>query len=136
MTRRILGSTCVAAVLAATVTSAQGSSQTPAAAPSPGNQQRPAERTTTPQARTRTDQQITLTGCVAREGTDIVLASATPSGNASSGAAGSTSTAPTGTSGSAAGAATVGTSGTAASRYRLSGERDLDQYIGQRVEVV
>jgi len=136
MTRQILGSTCVAAVLAASVVAAQGSSQAPTAAPTPGNQQRPADRGTTPQSRTQTDQQVTLTGCVMREANDLILSSAMPSGNASSGVPGSTSTGPTGTSGSSTGAPAVGTTGTAASRYRLSGERDLDQYVGQRVEIV
>jgi hypothetical protein len=140
MTRRILGSTCVAAMLAATVTAAQGSSQAPTQAPAQGNpQQRPADRNDPGTARSQTDQQVTLTGCVAREGaTDVILTSAMTAGasaNTSGGVTGSTSTAVTGSSGSAAGSAT-GTSGTNSTRYRLSGERDLDQYIGQRVEVV
>jgi hypothetical protein len=140
MTRRILGSTCAAAVLAASVAAAQGSSQAPTSAPAQGSgQQRPADRgTTTATPRTQTEQQLTLTGCVTRESNDIVLASAVPSGpatNSSSGVTGSTSTAAIGTSGSASGSA-VGTTGTGSSRYRLSGERDLDQYIGQRVEIV
>jgi hypothetical protein len=135
MTRRILGSACTAVVLAATVAAAQGAGQGPTAAPTPGNQQRPADRITTPTPRTQTDQQVTLTGCLTREASDIVLASAMPSGNASSGVPGSTSTGPAGTAGAAAGSPAVGTTGTA-TRYRLSGERDLDQYIGQRVEIV
>ena len=45
MTGRILGSTCVAAMLAVTVTAAQGSSQGPTQAPAQGNPlQRPIER--------------------------------------------------------------------------------------------
>ena len=140
MTGRILGSTCVAAMLAVTVTAGQGSSQAPTQAPAQGNPlQRPVERNDPGAARTQTDQQVTLVGCVARDGaTDVILTSAMPasaSGNVSGGVTGSTSTGITGTSGTAAGSAT-GTSGAVTSRYRLSGERDLDEYIGQRVEVV
>ena len=78
----------------------------------------------------QTDQQVTLVGCVARDGaTDVILTSAMPasaSGNVSGGVTGSTSTGITGTSGTAAGSAT-GTSGAVTSRYRLSGERDLER---------
>ena len=97
MTRRILGSTCAAAVFAATVAAAQGSSQAPTQAPTPGNpEQRPADRAAVARPRINADQQITLTGCVMREGpSDFVLASASPSGtsgNISGGVTGSTST--------------------------------------------
>ena len=140
MTGRMLGSTCVAAMLAVTVTAAQGSSQAPTQAPAQGNsQQRPVERNDPGAARSQTDQQVTLVGCIARDGaTDVILTGAIPSGPSGNNAGtvtGSTSTGVTGTSGTAAGSAT-GTTGTATARYRLSGERDLDQYVGQRVEVV
>src|SRR6187551_1481997 len=110
MTRRILGSTCAAAVLAATVAAAQGSSQAPTQAPTQGNpQQRPADRATSPAPRINADQQVTLTGCVMREGTsDFVLASAAPSatsGNISGGVTGSTSTGVAGTSGTSSSSA-------------------------------
>ena len=136
MTGRILGSTCGAAMLAVTVAAAQAPTQ----APVQGNsQQRPAGRNDPGTARTQTDRQVTLVGCVARDGaTDMILTGATPasaSGNASAGVTGSTSTGVTGTSGTAAGAA-VGTTGVGSSRYRLSGERDLEEYVGQRVEIV
>jgi hypothetical protein len=140
MTRRILGSTCVAAMLAVTVSAAQGSSQAPVQAPTAGNpQQRPAERANPTTPRTQSDQQVTLTGCVVRDGAnDFVLASAMPSGasgNVSAGVPGSTSAGAVGTTGSSSGSSAT-TTGTAAMRYRLSGERDLDQYLGQRVEIV
>ena len=98
MRRRILGSTCVAAMLAVTGAAAQGSSQAPTQAPTQGNpQQRPTERSNPGTARSQTDQQVTLTGCVAREGaSDFVLSSAMPtagSGNGSGGVTGSTSSA-------------------------------------------
>ena len=55
MTGRMLGSTCVAAMLAVTVTAAQGSSQAPTQAPAQGNsQQRPVERNDPGAARTQT----------------------------------------------------------------------------------
>jgi hypothetical protein len=140
MTGRMLGSTCVAAMLAVTVTAAQGSSQAPTQAPAQGNsQQRPVDRNDPGAARSQTDQQVTLVGCVARDGaTDVILTGAMPagaSGNSAGTVTGSTSAGVTGTSGTAAGSAT-GTTGAATARYRLSGERDLDQYVGQRVEVV
>jgi hypothetical protein len=127
-------------MLAASVAAAQNPS--PTQAPTPGNsQQRPAERRETGTPRVQTDQQVTLVGCVAREGAnDIILNSAVPtgtSGNAASGVAGATPTAPAATSGAAAGGTTAAaTAGATASKYRLSGERDLDQFIGQRVEIV
>lgn len=140
MTGRILGSTCVATLLAVAVTAAQGSSQAPTQAPAQGNsQQRPVERNDPGAARTQTDQQVTLVGCVARDGaTELILTSAMAagaSGNSSGGVTASTSTGVTGTSGTAAGSPTA-TGGTTTSRYRLSGERDLAEYVGQRVEVV
>ena len=139
MTRRILGSTCVGGMLAATVTFAQGSTQTPTQAPQSNSQQRPSERTPATGARTQTDQQVTLTGCVMREGgSDFVLSSAMPSsasGNLSSGVTGSTSSGAIGTTGTSTSSATSGI-GAAGTRYRLSGERDLSSYVGQRVEIV
>jgi hypothetical protein len=132
MTPRFLGSTCAAVVLAATAAAAQA----PTSAPTPGSQLRPADRASTPTPRIQTDRQVTLTGCVARQGSDIILASAMPSGNASGGVPGSTSTGPAGTAGTTSAPPVVGTAGSAGSRYRLSGERDLDQFIGQRVEIV
>jgi hypothetical protein len=137
----ILGSTCAAAMLAATVVAAQNPS--PTQAPTQGNpQQRPAERNDPGAPRIETDKQVTLVGCVAREGaSDIILtgAAVTPagtSGNGAGGVTGSTSTAPVGTSGAATAGATAATGPATASKYRLSGERDLDQFIGQRVEIV
>ena len=136
---KIIGSTCAAAMLAATVVAAQNPS--PTQAPTQGNpQQRPTERSETGTPRVETDKQVTLVGCVAKEGaSDIVLTGAmapSTSGNVAGGVTESTSTAPVGTSGAAIGGAT-GTAGSAtASKYRLSGERDLDQFVGQRVEIV
>jgi len=140
MTRRILGSTCAAVVLAATMASGQGANQSPTQAPTAGNPlQRPADRATTPSPRTRTDQQVTLTGCVRREGAnEFVLADAMPSGqpeNLFGGVTGSTSTGVAGTSGTSAASPVPGI-GSAGNRYRLSGERDLVDYVGQRVEIV
>jgi hypothetical protein len=77
-----------------------------------------------------------------REGAnDFVLASAasaTPSGqtgNLFDGVTGSTSTGATGTSGSSSPFPASGL-GAVGSKYRLSGERDLVEYVGQRVEIV
>jgi hypothetical protein len=137
---KIIGSTCAAAMLAVTVVAAQNPS--PTQAPTQGNpQQRPAERNDPGAPRVETDKQVTLVGCVAREGaSDIVLTgAATPAGTSGSvagGVTGSTSTAAIGTGGAATGAATATTGSAVASKYRLSGERDLDQFIGQRVEIV
>jgi hypothetical protein len=129
----------VAALLAATVTAAQAPTQ----APQGQSQQTPADRIASPAARTQSDQQVTLTGCMTRQGdSDFVLASAKPSGasvNSSSGVPGTTSTGPVGTSGTSVGSATAGagsTSPASPTRYRLSGERDLADYVGQPVEIV
>ena len=135
----ILGSTCAAAMLAATVVAAQNPS--PTQAPTQGNpQQRPAERNETGTPRVETDKQVTLVGCVAKEGaSDIILTgamAASTSGNVAGGVTGTTSTAPVGTSGATTGGATAATGSATASKYRLSGERDLDQFVGQRVEIV
>jgi hypothetical protein len=126
-------------MLAVSVAAAQGSAQAPTQAPAQGNsEQRPVDRNNPGAARSQTDQQVTLTGCVAREGSsDFVLESAVAtgtSGNSSTAVPGSTSTAAVGTSGSASSSTSAATAAT--TKYRLSGERDLVEYVGQRVEIV
>src|SRR5689334_19394831 len=66
MRRRIIGSSCAAALLAfAVAATGQTSSQTPTQSPVQGNSQTPpsAQRSTS-SPRTSTDQEVTLVGCV------------------------------------------------------------------------
>lgn len=140
MTRRVIGSTCAAALLSMSVAAAQVQSQQPSQAPVQGNsQQTPTERGQSDAqpgpaaATTPNSKDITVTGCVMREGTsDYVLSSAaTPGGsaNVAGGVSGSTSGAAIGTSGSTS-------TSPKSNRYLLNGGGNLSTYVGQRVEVM
>jgi hypothetical protein len=137
MTRRIVGSTCAAALFSVGLVAAQTSS--PAQQPVTGtSQQSPAQRSQSdaqpapPIATAATSKDdITMTGCVLREGTsNYVLSSASATGgpaHVAGAVAGSTSTTP-GVSASPAPAKS--------GRYMLSGGGNLASYVGQRVEIV
>ena len=147
MTRRIVGTTCAAALVSMAVVAAQTTSQQPTQSPVQGSsQQTPAERgqsDTQPAPPIATaanaNKDVTVTGCVMREGTsDFVLSSASTTGgaNVSAGVSGSTSSGPVGTSGITSPGATASASTSAKSgRYMLSGGKDLASYVGQRVEI-
>jgi hypothetical protein len=136
---------------------AQTSSQQPTQSPVQGNsQQTPAQRGNTdarptppPATAVANAKDMTVTGCVMREGTNgFVLSNAsssTASANVAGGVSGSTSSgaaAPgsVGTSGIAkAGPSTSADAAGAAAhpdRYTLTGGQNLASYVGQRVEIV
>src|SRR5262249_44952823 len=134
---------CAAVVLSLSVAAAaQVNTQTPTQSPVPSNEQTAPSTPSSSSSATRaqTGQQMTIVGCVAREGTsdnEFVLnnASMVPPANLSGGVAGSTSatTPKTGAAGA------IGTTGsTSTMTYVLGGskEKDLSQYVGQRVEIV
>src|ERR1043166_1369747 len=164
MTNRIVWSSCAAAVMAFTVgVAAQSNVQTPTQSPVNTNQQ--GTRTQAPSLTgSAAAQQVTLVGCVQREAdartgavsaanpsSEFVLANAMPA-NASAGISGSatgatSSVGATGTSGtgrpgavdtpgaSASARSSISSNGTT---YSLTGdkEKDLAQFVGQRVEIV
>lgn len=177
--KRIVSSSCAAVVLSATVAMAQANSQVPTQSPVQTNQQ--GTRTQAPAITgASAAQQITIVGCVQREGdspsagitarrgagdtsstgSEFILANAMPAsgaGNIAGSVSGSTSSGRTTTGTSGSGSAGVsgnvgvggntGVSGNArasssvsstGTSYTLSGdkERELAQYVGQRVEIV
>ena len=164
MTKRIIVSSCAAAVLSiGAATAGQVNPQTPSQAPVQGNQQGTVGQPR-PAARTPTGDQITIVGCVAREGTgsEFLLSNAmmanSPSANIAGGVAGSTSAdRPSGAPGStvgttgtgnagvtgggatpSAGASTRSTTSAPGMTYSLTGDREkeLSQFVGQKVEIV
>jgi pilus assembly protein FimV len=141
MRYRIVSSACAAAMLAVAATAAgQNAPQAPAPSPAPGStQSAPAGEQQREAAR---DNEITVIGCVAREGdaasNEFVLRNASMAPAAGASAAAGAATKPGGDT-------AVGTTGAgpdakaAAGRsFALTGDREssLATYVGQRVEIV
>jgi hypothetical protein len=146
----MVGSTCAAALLSMAVVAAQTTSQQPTQSPIQGSsQQTPAQRGQSdaqpaPPLSTaaNANKEVTVTGCVMREGTsDFVLSSASTTGGSatvSAGVSGSTSSGAVGTTGTTSSPDSTASATTSAKsgRYMLSGGKDLASYVGQRVEIV
>lgn len=150
MRRGIVGSSCLAALLACAVAAAgQTSSQAPTQAPVQGgaSQKAPDAQRSTASARTSTAQDVTVVGCVqlapkptAGNGSqELILADAVLSDQNPHPAATTGENAPPDRSAqSTAGASETGAKGAAARSYVLTGteSKQLAQYIGHRVEVI
>ena len=158
MRRRIIGSSCAAALLAfAVAATGQTSSQTPTQSPVQSNtsQTTPTSQRSSTSPRTATEQNVTLTGCVmkvpgssssvAGANNTFMLSNATASNEtahpSANGSTASTSTAEAGatTPSPRTGSTTTGISGQGnGMSYMLEGTQasNLSQYVGQRVEVV
>jgi hypothetical protein len=150
MRKGIVGSSCLAALLACAVAAAgQTSAQAPTQAPVQGgaSQNAPNERRSTASARTSTAQDVTIVGCVqlapnptAGNGShelilaDAVLSDQNPHPAATTGQNGP----PDQSAQSAAGAPATAPPGSAARSYVLTGtqSKQLAQYIGHRVVVI